>query len=224
MKQSRTNGVIIYADTRESGSRIIPILKKICTVREKRLTTGDYLLSDNVAVERKTSEDFVQSVIDGRLFRQVAGLRAAYPSALLMIEGESPLDTKRKIHPNAIRGALAALAIGYSLPVLWTRNQMETAHMLHAIAKREQVHNNRDIAIRTKSRKRSTNEEQEFLIAGLPKISTKIARRLLKHFRTPENIFKAGEDDLMKVDGIGRETAKAIRKILATRYEKSILE
>lgn len=217
-------GVIIYADTREAGNRIIPILKKKCIVRGKQLKVGDYLLSDNVAVERKTTEDFIQSIIDGRLFRQISELRDVYPLSLLIIEGNDVLNTKRKIHPNAIRGAMAALAVSYSLPILWTKNQAETAYLLHAIAKREQVHNNRAVAIRTKNRKRSMNEEQEFLVAGLPKISTKMARRLLKHFGSPKKIFEAGESELMEVGGIGKETTKIIKKLLTRCYEKSILE
>lgn len=224
MKQTQANGVVIYADVREAGSRIASILGKKCTIHEQQLLAGDYLLSENVAAERKTTHDFVQSVIDGRLFRQVAHLKEAYPSSLLIIEGDDLLTTGRKVHPNALRGALAAIAISYSLPILWTKNQLETAELLYAIARREQLHNKRSVALRAKRKVRSTNEAQEFLVAGLPRISTTIAKRLLKHFGSPERIFTASEKDLMGVEGVGKETARMITKLLTKGYEKSILE
>ena len=77
---------------------------------------------------------------------------------------------------------------------------------------------------RTKKKAKSMNQLQEFLIAGFPKVSTKTAKRLLKHFKTPERIFKAEESELTKVEGIGKETARKIREILTKKYERSILE
>ena len=218
-----SNGIVIYADNREMNSKIITILKKRCKVRKKQLNT-DYLLSKDVGCERKTSEDFLQSIIDGRLFRQLKSLKELYPCPILILEGERLFDSKRNIHPNAIRGALASIATEFSIPTIWTRNQLETAEMLCMIAKREQLEIKRSIAIRTKKKFKSLNQVQEFLIAGLPKISTATAKKLLLHFKTPEKIFTASESELMKVSGIGKEMAKKIRNILTKKYEKSILE
>ena len=218
-----SNGIVIYADNREMNSKIITILKKRCKVRKRQLNT-DYLLSKDVGCERKTSEDFLQSIIDGRLFKQLKSLKELYPCPILILEGERLFDSKRNIHPNAIRGALASIATEFSIPIIWTKNQLETAEMLYTIAKREQSVMKKGIAIRTKKKFKSLNQVQEFLIAGLPKISTATAKKLLLHFKTPEKIFTASESELMKVSGIGKEMAKKIRNILTKKYEKSILE
>ncbi|MBI2579934.1 MAG: hypothetical protein HYW27_03455 [Candidatus Aenigmarchaeota archaeon] len=217
------NDVVIYADTRELGSKVAAILRKTCTLREKALDVGDYLLSDSVACERKTCDDFLQSLTDGRLFEQIGNMKNNFDSPLLVIEGDT-LFGRRGIHENAIRGALASIAVDYGMPILWTRNQLETADMLLSIAKREQADSRREISIRGKRRARSMNEQQEFLLAGLPLINSKKAKSLLKHFGTPEKVFAAGEDDLRKAEGIGEELSRKIRKILTSEYEKSILE
>lgn len=218
--------IVIFVDNRES-SRVIPILQKKCVIRKKYLDTADYLLSDRVACERKTTGDFLQSIIDGRLFKQLLRMRKDFECPILIIEGDSVFDLiereNRKIHPNAVSGALAAIVL-LSIPILWTRTQRETASLLLAIARREQLHKKHEIAIRNKKRTRSLNQEQEFLIAGLPKISTKMAKKLLKHFGSPEKIFGASEDELMRVDGIGKKMAKRIKKVLTKEYERSILE
>lgn len=218
-----SSGIVIYADTREMNSKVISILKKRCEVRKKQLIT-DYLLSEDAACERKTSEDFLQSIVDGRLFKQLKALKELYPCPLLIIEGESLFNSNRNIHPNAIRGAIASIATEFSIPIIWTRNQLETAEMLYIIAKREQSVMKKNIAIRTKKKFKSLNQLQEFLVSGLPKISTATARKLLKHFGTPEKLFIASESELMRVPGIGKKLAKKIRDVLTKNYEKSILE
>jgi len=222
-QEAFSSRIVIYADTREVNSKVVAILKKKCEVRKKQLNT-DYLLSKDVGCERKTSEDFLQSIIDGRLFRQLKSLKELYLCPVLIIEGISIFDCHRNIHPNAIRGAIASIATEFSIPIIWTKNQLETAEMLYTIAKREQLDMKKSISIRTKKKFKSLNQMQEFLIAGLPKISTATARKLLKHFGTPEKLFIASESELMKVPGIGKELAKRIRNILTKGYEKSILE
>lgn len=217
------DGIVIYADDRDD-TRIIAILEKKCTVRRKRLDFGDYLLSKDVIAERKTSDDFLSSIVDGRLFRQLSELKEHYQCPVLIIEGKHPLKSSRNIHPNAVRGALASIATDYALPILWSENQLETAEILFTIAKREQGEKKSAISIRNKTKRVSANREQEFLICGLPNISTVTAKRLLKHFGSPEKVFLASESELKKVPGIGDKMAKSIRKILTKNYEVSILE
>jgi len=215
--------IIIYADKREIGTKVYDILKKRCNVREKQLTVADYLLSKNVACERKKSSDFLMSLIDGRLFEQIQRLKEAYQGAFLILEG-NVWDEDINVHPNAVRGAIAAIAIDFSLPIIWTNNQLETADMLFTIAKREQEDKKSRIGIRSKRKFLSKNQQQEYIVSGLPKISNVLAKRLLKHFKTPEKVFAASEQELQQVEGIGEVMAKNIRKILTRKYEKSILE
>jgi len=55
-------------------------------VRMVRLAAGDYLINDEVLVERKTMSDFAASLVDGRLFPQVARLAHSRYRSLLLIE------------------------------------------------------------------------------------------------------------------------------------------
>lgn len=214
--------IVIFADVGEMTTKVAAILQGRCKLREKKLHAGDYVLSKRIVVERKVSEDFLQSIVDGRLFRQIKEMKR-YEMPLIIIEGNHIMNNERNIHPNAIRGAVASIAES-SVPIIWTQTPLETAEMLLTLAKREQLGKKSTLAIRTKKRMRSANEMQEFLIAGLPNISTKIARKLLKHFGSPEKIFTASESELMKVEGIGKVMAKRIRHTLTKKYEKSILE
>lgn len=215
--------VVIYADHRELGSRTASILRKHCNLREKQLEVADYLLSERVACERKTAKDFVTSIMDQRLFSQLSNMKQ-FPSPLLLIEGEGLFDTGINMHPNAIRGALASITVDYAVPIIWTRTPLESAQMLYAIAKREQLQEKRSVAVRGKRQMRSTNQMQEFLISGMPGVSTVKAKNLLKRFGTPERIFAASERQLQEAEGVGKELARRIRELLTKKYEKSILE
>lgn len=215
--------IVIYADNHQAETKVTAILKNRCEVREKKLNAADYVLSRNIACERKTGNDFLQSLIDGRLFTQINELKNRYQTPILLIEGEIELEN-RNIHPNAVRGALAAITIDLEVPVIWTKNQLETAEMLFIIAKREQEEKNSSIKLRNKRRFLSPNQQQEFIVSGLPKVSGVLAKRLLKHFGSPEKVFAATEEQLQQVEGIGEVMAKKIRKLLTKKYEKSILE
>ncbi|MBI5332638.1 MAG: hypothetical protein HZB65_03630 [Candidatus Aenigmarchaeota archaeon] len=218
--------IIIYIDHRESATRIPDILGRHENIEiiKKQLGVADYLLSSRVAVERKTVDDFLQSLIDGRLFKQLKNLKQSYTKPLLIIEGEESIFESRNIHPNAVAGALASIAIANSIPILWTKTQKETAYLLYTIATREQTELKKNIAIRERISSPSMNKQQEFIISGLPSISATLAKRLLSHFKTPAAVFTASEEDLQQVEGIGKEKAQTIRKVLSRDYEKSILE
>ena len=213
--------IVIVADNREFTSRVVRELAlSDCIVQPKQLEVGDYILSDRCAAERKTAADFVASVFDQRLFEQAASLKRSFARPLLIIEGYD-IYSQRNVHPNSLRGALASLAIDYALPILWTENEAETAAMLFWIAKREQLDEGRSLAIRSEKRTATLPEHQEFLVAGLPDINTSRARALLSHFKTPEKVFKASEEKLKKVGGIGDVLARRIRELLESEYKPS---
>ena len=215
----KTDRIVIIADNREFASKVTKELARLdCIVKPKQLEVGDYILSERVCVERKTTADFLSSVIDQRIFKQLGDLKNSFEKPILIIEGRS-LYTQRNVHPNAIRGALASIAIDYTIPILWTESQEETASILYWIAKREQIDEERSLSIRSQKKTMTQNEQQEFIVAGLPGINTKMSIRLLEKFKTPEKVFRASEERLKKVEGIGDVLAKNLRKILTDIYE-----
>ena len=209
----------IIADHREVPSGIVDELMRLgVEVETCQLKVGDFILSDRVGVERKSVGDFLQSIVDKRLMSQAKNLRETFERPVLILEG-SNLYSRRAIHPNAVRGALAALAVDMGIPILPTRNEKETALILFAIARREQLDESREVTVRGESKGLTLPEHQRFVVEGLPGVSAVLAKRLLEHFGTVERIMRASEEELRQVHGIGREKVKAIRKILTSIYE-----
>jgi ERCC4-type nuclease len=210
----------IFVDTRETDEKMVSLLERLgATVKREMLDIGDYICSDRAVVERKTMEDFLNSIIDHRLFDQLCSMKEHFECPVLIIEGSDPYDHGRKIHPNVIRGVFASIVTDYKVPTLWTKNSDESAAQIFWIAKREQDGDKRIAQVRCKTKTKNIKEEQEFLIAGLPNISTTISERLLKTFKTPEKVFSATEKELIKTKGVGKVLAKKIKRVLTTDYE-----
>jgi DNA excision repair protein ERCC-4 len=159
-----------------------------------------------VLVERKTVADFVLSVEDGRLFEQAWALRGASRRPLIVVEGEEPYDAAR-MSPHALRGILAALLVGYGVPLLRTASVGETAEWVEVIARREE----RRLARRPAEVAPSDARVAMDVLGAIPGVGDARARRLVERFGSVRAVLAAREDALGDVPGIGPVTARAIR-------------
>jgi ERCC4-type nuclease len=207
--------VKIYVDFHEGGVKRY-LERYGCDIVKKKLNVGDFLLSDDVGVERKTTSDFVSSIVSGRLFQQLTHLKENFAKPLLIVEGEFFYDAGG-VHENAIRGALASAAMDYGVPIIWSRDKADTAGYLYVIAKREQL-GKQEFGVKGIRKPLSGKELQEYLVSSLPGVGRLIAANLLEKFDTVQGVFTAEEKDLRRVDKIGKKKAKKIRDVLTRRY------
>lgn len=201
----------IIVDTRER--HIGRYLVDKANIEFKTLEIGDYVLSDRVAVERKTAEDFAESIIDKRLFKQLSELKK-YEKPILIIEG----NEFNRLHQNVIQGTILSIILDFGIPVLFSKDIKETANILIKIAEREQLKEKRVVSVRYGKRPMSLRERQKFIVESLPEVGPALAESLLLEFKSIENIFKANKYELMKVEGIGEKTAKKIREVISKEY------
>lgn len=213
-----TKKIKIIADTRETGTVVRQLSLLGADIEQKMLEVGDFICSDRVAFERKTVSDFLESLTDGRLFDQIGTLVKSFECPILLIEGTG-IYRKRNIHPNAVAGALASIAVDYRLPILWSESGVESAVVIYRTALREQSDEKRGVpAIRSAKRAPSTKGEMEFVVAGLPGVSTLAAQRILKRFGSLKTVFSAGKDEFMEVEKIGEKKAKRIWELINAEY------
>lgn len=177
------------------------------------------MLSSRVAVEYKSRSDFVDSIVDGRLLQQLKEMKAQYQIPVVMIEGEEDWYSLRNVHPNAIRGMIATIAVSYQIPLVYTSNQKESAAFLLAIAKREQEERKETFTPHAEKKVMSLKEQQEYLISALPGIGMSLAKPLLRQFKTVKGIINASAEELEQVEKIGEKKAAAIRDVVEREYE-----
>jgi len=178
------------------------------------------VLSDRVAVERKSVSDFLDTLTGGdrSMFEQVGDLARAYARPVVILEGKSLYD-ERNIHPNAIRGALSSLAIDFDASVLRTEDEDDTADLLEVLATREQETSDRTVSVHGEKSGKTLAEQQEYVVGSVADIGPVTARALLEEFGTVEAVMTARMDDLLEVPGVGEVTADRLRKVVGSEYE-----
>jgi DNA excision repair protein ERCC-4 len=180
-------------------------------VRMGRLTTGDYLIDDEVLVERKTAADFAASLVDGRLFPQAARLAHSHYRALFLIEGPAAASIP-DVHPHAIDGALVSLAAMWRLPVLHSPDPEHSLRILRFLA--DQAGRQQQVLRRFDRKPKRLASRRLFLLQGLPGVGPTIAHRLLGHFGSVERVFAADTATLAAIRGIGPKKAARIRELV----------
>lgn len=210
---------LVYVDMRESLLLAEELKKRGCSVEIKPLQVGDFIVSSDIVIERKTTEDFVKSIIDGRFFKQLVAMRETYPKPILIIEG----NKKRAIGINnaSLLGALASTISDFQVSILMSNDIAETSQIIFHIARREQIDKKRDIQIRSGKGHKSISDTQKYVVSGLPGVNTILAERLLNEMKTIARIFNAKEIDLKKIDGVGDKLAKRISDLTFKQYDSS---
>ena len=207
----------VLIDVREKGSQLAKHIFDLgLEVDMKTLPCADIIINNEIGIERKTKQDFVDSMIDKRLLNQLSALKSNFSKPILLLEGEEDIYSLRNIHPNAIRGMFAAIATAFQIPIIWTRNAKESADYVKAIAERER-NRERDFGVRFERKPMSTKEQQQFIIESLPGIGPSLAKALLNEYKTVKNVINA--DDLDRVDKIGSKIKEEINRILNEEFE-----
>ena len=219
-KRSVEKLLIIHADQRERGSGVIEALRRFPDTRVEvtQLLVGDYVLSGDVAIERKTSSDFVLSILDKRLFSQIKRLQDAFSQPLLIVEGPSLFD-RPALHPNALRGALSYIQVLQRIPILHTRDAEDTAEYLHIVARHVQHGLGYEISLHRKPKASNPQAQQRYVLESVPGVGPKLAVALLDHLGSLERVFLAEQDALCQVSGVGTVTARNIRSLMSLAYE-----
>lgn len=217
-QQKESDKIKLIVDSRELPTAVARELARLdVEISGESLEIGDFIASEDVAIERKESMDFVQSLIDGRLFVQLSALRSAYRRPVLIIEGEQ-ITGLRAVNPASIYGALASIAIRIQVPIIWTRNAEETANVLYRIAHLEQITSSKPLRTRSGDSKGTDAEALEYILSGFPGVDTVTSRALLTEFGTLEKIFSSNEKELQNVKGVGPKIAGRIKRLLASTY------
>ena len=215
-------GLKILADSREIRGGVLRTLEaKGVLLKTMKLEVADYVVSDDMAVERKTIADFTASLIDGKrnLFSQLIELSKAYKKPVLIIEGDENLASGN-MSENSIRGALLSIELDLSISVFFSKDEVETALLILMMAKKEQIDAKKTVNPHGKKPSKTTSEQQEYILSSISGVGPSAAQILLQEFGSLNAIFNASEEELCQVKGIGKVTAKRIREVVKADYKK----
>jgi len=212
--------VNFIVDHREDKKILRELAKEGIDYERKQLGVADFLIQSKssgeeitVAIERKTLQDFVNSIIDKRLLVQLAELRQKYTVAVLIVEGEENIYRLRNIHPNAIRGMFVTIAIDFQIPIVRTLNPRDTIMVLKNISERL-TRSRKPLTVYTKRKPLTLEEQRMYVLESLPGVGPVLAKNLLEGFGSVGKVLNASEGELQKVEKLGPKKASNIRKVL----------
>ncbi len=198
----------IIADIREKNSLVVSyVIEKSdreIEVEFQHLKVGDFIIGD-IAIERKTSSDFISSIFDKRLENQLQEI-SQYPEHFLILEGN--INETDFTNKNALRGFLLSIITKYHVPILYSKDEEETAIFLLLLAKK-QLHP-KEPNIRQNKKIFSKQEQLQYILEGFPGIGSKTAKKLLSHFHSIKNIMNTSKEELKNIIGKKAEVFRLI--------------
>lgn len=140
-------GVKVVVDVREFRSALPSMLHKDgLLVEPVTLEIGDYILSPQICVERKSISDLFGSLNSGRLFNQAENMGRYYELPVLLIEFsqgkafslQDASELGAEISASNIVSKLTLLVLHFAnLRILWSRSPHATVDLFKAIKKNQ---------------------------------------------------------------------------------------
>lgn len=194
----------IIIDYREKNSLVASyLIKEDFEIEFKELKVGDYIVKDAI-IERKEVSDFLSSMINGRMLRQLEDLKQ-FENKLLIIEGISKheiySDESQKINANAIRGFLLSILLKHKIPIIFTKDSEDTAKFMAVLARKK----SKEVKLNAGKKTLDKKEQLQFIIESFPGIGPKKSKKLLEKFSTIQNIINAPLEELENFLGKGAE-------------------
>ncbi len=193
---------------------------------KKWLEVGDYVVG-NVCFEAKSAQDYLQSVLNKRLWNQLDNMDRAYEINIVMIYGnmeeairnvgaryakDLPHESRITILTNKFLGGIGRISLDTDAKPLFVPNESIAAKIITAIAKMQPV--DRPAFEPALIKRISTGDMRVDLLSTIKGVSDKKAKNLLKTFGSIMEIGECKPEEISYLDGIGEVTAERILDVL----------
>ena len=209
----------LLIDSREH--KRIPYVKKRCESWKwdyeiKQLMYGDYVCG-NTVIEYKTTLDFIQSVINGRMKKEAIDQANHFPCHYVVIVGDvrSACYTvtrysQKQFNMTHFYSAVASLMLYTNVVIV--PNEREAFHLIKYLIIKS---NDTKKRVVRPVEKLSRNPCYNFL-ANIPRIGQRRAEDIctLHNLKTAKQLFALDKEKLLAVNGIGESLADEILKAL----------
>lgn len=219
----------VVVDVREFRSSLPSLLHgRNMVVIPCMLTVGDYVLTPDVCIERKSVSDLISSFNNGRLYNQAETMLQHYKSPMLLIEFDAQkaftlepfADLSSSIGTASVVGSdlqskLVLLTLAFPrLRIIWSSSPYQTAEIFEELKNKQDepdpikavqigLENGEDPETRT------FNQTPQDMLRCVPGVTGKALNKLILEFESVQDVANADENHL--ADMIGKENARQIR-------------
>jgi len=206
---------MIIVDIHEPDTIYTKLSANGLLVKREALPIGDYYFEGTeVIIERKTTNDLLNSFFNKRIWHQCYNLKQKHLKPILIIEGEIPRDYKRR---NAWWNVVSTIQMRWNIPVFRTLNEDETVRAIEELFFRSNKVPKDHGRWMLKKKARRIDEAAKRLLMCLPYIGPRAAIQILKQY-SPIEFFSLMPEEMSKIRGITEEKAHIISRILTYSY------
>jgi DNA excision repair protein ERCC-4 len=230
----------VVVDVREFRSSLPSLLHgRSMVIVPCMLTVGDYILSPNICIERKSIKDLISSFKDGRLYNQAETMLLHYKSPMLLIEFDQ--NKSFTLEPFAdLSGSLSSMSSSNAssdlqsklvlltlafprLRIIWSSSPYQTAEIFESL-KTQEAEPDPIAAVRVgleggqKVEDQSFNREPQDMLRIVPGVTGKNIKNLVVEMGSLREVANASVDELEPA--VGKEAGRQIHRF----FNKSVLE
>ncbi|CZT12013.1 probable MUS-38 protein, involved in nucleotide excision repair [Rhynchosporium agropyri] len=222
----------VVVDVREFRSSLPSLLHgRSMVIVPCMLTVGDYILSPNICIERKSIKDLISSFKDGRLYNQAETMQMHYKSPMLLIEFDQ--NKSFTLEPFAdlsgtlnsvsaanatsdLQSKLVLLTLAFPrLRIIWSSSPYQTAEIFESL-KTQEPEPDPIAAVRIgleggqRAEDQSFNREPQDMLRIVPGVTGKNIKNLVVEMGSLREVANASIDELEPA--VGREAGRAIHR------------
>jgi len=218
----------VVVDVREFRSSLPSLLHgRSMVVVPCMLTVGDYVLTPEIAIERKSVSDLISSFASGRLYHQAEVMLQHYKYPMLLIEFDqqksftlepfADLSTSAgSMHNADLHTKIVQLTIAFPrLKIIWSSSPYQTAEIFEELKnKQEEPDPVRAVNIGLDSgddpETRTFNELPQNMLRMVPGVNPKNLTKLVLEMGSLSEVANASVDELGRM--IGMEAARPMTR------------
>jgi DNA excision repair protein ERCC-4 len=230
----------VVVDVREFRSSLPSLLHgRSMVIVPCMLTVGDYILSPNICIERKSIQDLISSFKDGRLYNQAETMLQYYKSPMLLIEFDQ--NKSFTLEPFAdlsgslssisannvasdLQSKLVLLTLAFpTLRIIWSSSPYQTAEIFESLktqeAEPDPIHAvNVGLEGGQKAEDQTFNREPQDMLRVVPGVTSKNIKNLILEMGSLKEIANATVEELDPI--VGKESGRKIHRF----FNRNVLD
>uniref|UniRef100_A0ABM5F071 DNA repair endonuclease XPF n=1 Tax=Pogona vitticeps TaxID=103695 RepID=A0ABM5F071_9SAUR len=226
----------IVVDMREFRSELPSLIHhRGIDIEPVTLQVGDYILTPDICVERKSISDLIGSLNNGRLYSQCVAMSRYYKRPVLLIEFDpsksfslaSRASLHQEISSNDVTSKLALLTLHFPrLRLLWCPSPYATAELFEEL-KRKQPQPDAATALAVTADSEILPESdkynpgpQDFLLK-LPGVNAKNCQSIMNHVKSIAELITFSRDKLAEILG-NAAAAKQLHEFVHLPFAEAV--
>lgn len=222
--------VVVDSNEEYHSERVIKELKRLgMRVAVSKLEAGDYFIPlgsepRGFLIERKRVDDFINSILDSRLWTQAESLskisKESNMDVVFLIEGDLwDAMENREIPQLAVIRAIDEIVLTFKIPIIYTKDPEMTASWMVSKIKslRKKVGGGKFLPY---VKKKAPSDSERILNSLAVLSGYETARKLLRTYGSLKEVFSLSIEQLKSIEGIGEARAKRLFRLFNLKYEE----